>query len=492
MGHPILYEINTRCWLRELSQKGGGPVLLGTVPETELLNWQRLGFTHIWLMGVWPTGPLARAKALEPGQRGNYVVALPDWREEDVTGSPYAIAEYRVAEALGGEEGLGSFRRNLHQHGLKLLLDFVPNHLAVDHPWTRERPELFVQSTSAVPETFPVQTTAGNRWLAHGKDPYFPAWSDTAQLDYRRPATRQAMTELLVQLAARCDGVRCDMAMLLLNNVFARTWQRLPAPEVTPAEEFWGSAILNTKRTNSDFIFLAEAYWGLEPQLQALGFEYTYDKDLYDRLIHADGSAVRQHVFGLPAQVLKAGAHFLENHDEPRVASLVPFPRHRAAALLVLALPGMRFLHEGQLTGARLRIPVQLARRSPEPEQAEIKEMYERLLEEVQKTAVGKGQPRLLEAQSAAAGQPSPQACIVIQWQEQPSEFDLVVVNFSGDHYQCRVPLAPEEVAGKGWKMKDLLGSIEQNWEGQELAERGLRLELPPWAAELLHFASFS
>src|SRR3989442_359685 len=90
MLHPLLYEINTRCWLPELSAKCGQPITLANVPDSEFADWQRLGLTHIWLMGVWTSGPRARAEALaNPQLQVMYSEALPDWRDEDVGGSPY-------------------------------------------------------------------------------------------------------------------------------------------------------------------------------------------------------------------------------------------------------------------------------------------------------------------------------------------------------------------------------------------------------------------
>src|SRR5262245_26004520 len=196
-SNPILYEINTRCWLADLSEVAGKRITLATVPESELGHWRRLGFNQIWLMGVWTTGPLARAKALEdPGLRKAYGELLPDWTEADVTGSPYAIAEYRVSDSLGGEEGLAAFRRRLNDAGMSLILDFVGNHLGLDHQWIQTRPDLLVHTATEMPGAFVVDTGIGRRWIAHGRDPWFPPWADTVQVDYRSAAAREAMTEL--------------------------------------------------------------------------------------------------------------------------------------------------------------------------------------------------------------------------------------------------------------------------------------------------------
>src|SRR5205823_3485950 len=286
MKQPLVCEINTRCWLRELSARLGRAVSLATVPDSELEAWRKPGFTHVWLMGVWPTGPRSRAAALaDPRFRRALADTLPDWKEADFAGSPFAVADYTVAPELGGELELKKFRKKLHAHGLRLLLDFVPNHLGLDHPWVVERPELFVQAPARSSEAFFIETKTGGRWLAHGKDPNFSAWIDTAQLDYRRADTRAAMIELLQSIAARCDGVRCDMAMLLLKEVFARTWTNFPCAVTAAEGEFWADAIPAVKGSRPDFLFLGEAYWDLEARLQSLGFDYTYDKRLYDYLV---------------------------------------------------------------------------------------------------------------------------------------------------------------------------------------------------------------
>ena len=486
---PILYEINTRCWLRELSEDFGRAITLATVPEQYFEQCRRFGFTHIWLMGAWSTGPLARVQALDHASlRQSYSEALPDWAEADVAGSPYAIADYHISEKLGGDEGLGQFREKLHAYGMKLVLHFVPNHLGVDHSWLSLQPEVFVRSPTQAPETFAQKTSTGTFWMAHGKDPYFAAWTDTVQLDYRRASTQAAMIQLLHSLAERCDGLRCDMAMLLLNDVFIKTWERFPTDTAAAPAEFWERAIASTKSEHRDFLFLAEAYWGLEARLLALGFDYTYDKTLYDRVVGRDAAGVQHHLLASPPELIAKSAHFLENHDEPRIASILSLAEHRAAALLVLGLPGMRFLHQGQLTGARRRTPVQLGRCVPEPAHAEIEKIYSLVLTTLPGTSAGKGRGDVLRPGAAWPQNPTAQNFIVVQWQVAAPAFDLVVVNLASYRSQCCVRLTIEDLAAHDWSMKDLLGDEQYERPGGELKDRGLYLDLPAHGAQLFHF----
>lgn len=488
--NPILYEINTRCWLRELSDQIGRSVTLANVPDEEFARWQQLGFTHIWLMGVWTTGRRARTLALnEPNLRRAYDELLPGWRKEDVAGSPYSISEYKVPDALGGNAGLKEFREKLHRAGLKLILDFVPNHLGLDHAWLRERPDLFVQSSTEVEGTFPQETGAGVRWIAYGKDPHFPYWSDVAQLDYRRPETRAAMRKLLLLVAAKCDGVRCDMAMLLLNEVFARTWAGFPITGPLPKTEFWAEAIPAVCQAQPGFLFLAEVYWDLEARMQRLGFDYTYDKHLYDDLLWRNTAWAQRRLLELPPEFTAACAHFLENHDEPRVVDKLSFAEHRAAALVILGLPGMRFLHEGQLTGARIKVPVQLGRRPVEAPQPEVQKMYDSLLTTLTAAAVGRGRAEVLCPREAWPGNPSAQNFILVQWPARPPEFDLVAVNLAPHRSQCYVPLKVPDLAAYNWSMRDLLGTETYERFGNDLETQGLYLDLPEHGAQVFHFA---
>jgi len=190
----------------------------------------------------------------------------------------------------------------------------------------------------------------------------------------------------------------------------------------------------------------------------------------------------------MPAAARARSAHFLENHDEPRTASILSPAEHRAAALVILGLPGMRFLHDGQLSGARLRVPVQLARRSEEPRQVEIANIYEKLLTTLPGTAVGQGRGELSRPRAAWPDNPTAHNFVIVQWQSQAPEFDLVVVNLAPHPSQCYATLHLERLAAHNWAMKDLLGPERFKRSGDDLQNQGLYLDLPAHGAQLFHF----
>jgi glycosidase len=354
-------------------------VRLDELPEEELIAIRAQGFDAIWLMGVWRTGPAARRLALGyPELRHAYERLVSNWEPADVDGSPYAIAAYEPTARMGGREALRALRSKLHAHGLGLMLDFVPNHVGIDHAWLDDSPDRLVRGTARDLARDPGQwfvhtTRSEDRVFAHGRDPYFPAWTDTAQVDFRRAAARAAVIEALLDVAAMADGLRCDMAMLALPEVFARTWGELPDE---PAGNFWGEAIPALRREFPDLALVAEVYWGLGPRLLADGFDWVYDKDFRDSVLAGDFAAVRRRITSPES----AGrALFLENHDEERAVQAFG-PRASAAAVALYGSPGLRLLLEGQITGATHRVPVQMSRNPEEPPQEECARFYHALL----------------------------------------------------------------------------------------------------------------
>ncbi len=378
---PTVYEINTAVWLRRLGRDAGAERArsLDEVPDAEWDALAGLPVDAVWLMGVWERSPagleIARANPeLDAGNRA----ALPDLRDEDVIGSPYCVRDYSVDARFGGPDALAHAREQLAARGLGMILDYVPNHVAPDHPWLAERPECFLAGTAeelaAHPEAF-VRTAAGV--VANGRDPYFPPWPDVVQLNAFSPALRSAVVETLLEIGGQCDGVRCDMAMLMTNEVFARTWgERAGA---VPEGDYWPATIERVKSTFPDMVFIAEAYWDMEWTLQQQGFDYCYDKRLYDRLVHGPAASVRGH--------LQAGAdyqegliRFIENHDEPRAAATFAPAQARAAAVVMSTVQGARLYHDGQLDGLRTRIPVFLDRGPDERADGDLRAFYGRLL----------------------------------------------------------------------------------------------------------------
>ncbi len=377
--NPVIYEINTWVWLEEIKSRHGTSTTLATVPASEWDAIAEVGVSAVWFMGVWERSPAGIAVSNEnKGLLEDFRRVLPDFRPEDNVGSPYCVRRYAVDAHLGGRDGLVVARQELARRGLKLILDFVPNHVAPDHPWVIEHPEYFVQGNADDLKNDPASfIEAGGNVLACGKDPYFAAWSDVVQLNAFKPGLRQAVIETLIDIAGQSDGVRCDMAMLLMNPIFERTWGSRAGSR--PAADYWPEIIPAVKKSHPDFIFMAEAYWDLEWELQQQGFDDCYDKKLYDRLEHDNAESVRLHLCADSAYQNRL-VRFIENHDEPRAAATFSSQKERAAAVTMATVPGAKLFHEGQFEGRKVRLPVFLARRPTEAPDEDLQGFYKRLL----------------------------------------------------------------------------------------------------------------
>jgi hypothetical protein len=487
--HPLVLEVNCWVWLAELSREAGRRVTLGEVPQSALERLTACRPDAVWLMGVWERSADAREVARRhSGWLEEFRRALPDFTEQDLSGSPYAVRNYRVEHSFGGDEELAALRRRLAQKGVRLILDFVPNHTARDHPWMRSHPERFVagdeESLRAAPRNY-FSTAANGRAqvFAHGRDPYFDGWPDTVQLDYRRRDTREAMASALQSVAARCDGVRCDMAMLVTREVFRRTWGGEFDP---PGAEFWPAAIRDLKAASPNFLMLAEVYWDMEHELQSQGFDYVYDKRLYDRLRDGDARGVNAHL-SAPRDFQGRLARFVENHDEPRAAEVFGAERGPAASALTFALPGLRLLHEGQSLGHRAKLPVHLGRRPAEETDARTLTHYRRLLAALGRELFRKGDWRLLAARESWPGDRSHENFVACSWSS-GGEFAVVVVNLSPESARCHLPLEEPALAGRSWFLTDALGEARYLRAGDQLLAPGLYLDLPGHGRHLFEF----
>jgi glycosidase len=477
--YPSLYQVNTRVWLTERARVLGRPAALDDIPDAEIDRVAAMGFDWVWLLSVWQTGEAGRRiSRAKPQWRREFEETLPDLREEDIAGSGFAITGYMVDTALGGDAALARLRERLRGRGLRLMLDFVPNHTGLDHPWLDDHPEYYVSGS----ETDRARAPQNYVWakgkfrehlLAHGRDPYFSGWPDTLQLDYSNPATQAAMTAELLKISHQCDGVRCDMAMLVLPDVFERTWGRR-------APSFWPEATGRVRERLPGFRFMAEVYWDLEWTMLQQGFDYAYDKRLYDRLREGHARPVREHLHaGLDYQAKLA--RFLENHDEPRAAATFPPAMHEAAAVITFLSPGLRFLHQGQLEGRTKRISPHLVRGPREPLDDVRQKFYLRLLTVLAQPTVRDGQWRLLECAPAWDGNWTWDCFIAWSWEGASGQRRLVAVNYPPNQAQCYVRLPHPDLPGRSVRLQDLLSAARYDRDGQELASRGLYLDLPAW-----------
>lgn len=488
-AHPLIYEINTWVWLRRLSGRYQRRITLANVPAAELAELAAWGFDAVWLMGVWHRGRATRMSALN--YLHEYRQALPDVSDADVPGSAYAIRDYQVERELGGRAGLAIFREELRRLGIKLILDFVPNHVATDHRWTREHPEFFVRGRPADFESQPadyfVADTADcdGAVIARGRDPWFPAWIDTAQLDAFHPGLRQAAVDTLVDIGRQCDGVRCDMAMLMMNDVFAETWKR--KAEGLPAREYWDDVIAAARAAHPQMLFIAEVYWDLEHELLRQGFDYTYDKRLYDRLAMGQISEIKSHLMA-DLDFLRANIRFIENHDEGRAMEVFGEDRQRPAAALICTLPGAVLLHQGQLSGRRIKLPLQINRGAHENSHPLLARFYRRLLSEVRSEVYRAGEWQLRAAQAIHSEDHTHANLIAYSWQKGES-VRLIIVNLSSEWSRARFDFSPwTQMADHGWRLYDVLSESYTLHEGDALLLDGLLLEVPPNSAQILRF----
>lgn len=483
--HPLIYEINTWVWLDGLSRREGRTLTLSSLPDAEWDRIAALGFDAVWLMGIWERSPEGiRISQANQGLLADFKKSLPDFMDRDNVGSPYCVRRYSVDARFGGSNGLAVARDKLSRRGLRLILDFVPNHVAPDHPWVQEHPSYFIRGNDEDLETSPESFFAtADTVYACGRDPFFPAWPDVLQLNAFDPGLRSAAIGTLCEIARQCDGVRCDMAMLLMNSIFEKTWGSRAGSR--PGTDYWTEVISAVRQKHPEFRFIAEAYWDLEWELQQQGFDHCYDKRLYDRLEHDSAESVRLHLCAAPSYQQKL-LRFIENHDEPRAAAAFNPDKHRAAALLSLALPGARLIHEGQLEGRKVRIPVFLSRRPEETPDADLSAFYGKLLGVLRRIDFRDGSWCLCDR----SGWDDNRSCLnLVSWclRQDDCRF-LVVVNLSETPAQGHVRVPWESLQGESCRLRDAFSTEIYERSGDDLCGLGLYVDLPAWGFHFLEW----
>ena len=481
----VIYEIDTWVWLDELSARLGKTVTLGTVPAQEWEALADLAVDAVWLMGVWERSPAGIAVAnANSDLQAEFRRTLPDYRPADNVGSAYCVRDYVVAEHLGGPKGLAKARAALNARGLRLVLDFVPNHVAMDHPWAVQHPDYFIRGSyedlARAPHDF---VEVQGQVFAHGRDPYFPPWSDVIQVNAFSAGLRAAAIETVTAIAAQCDGMRCDMAMLLLSDIFERTWSARAGRR--PATEYWEDLIPAVKAKYPGVLFIAEAYWDLEYELMQKGFDYCYDKRLYDRLVHENAESVRAHLTaGLDYQ--DRLVRFIENHDEPRAAATFSEPKEHAAAVVIATVPGAKLVYDGQIEGCKVKLPVFLARRPAEPPDDALAAFYRSLLSTVHADLFHIGEWTLCD-RYGWPDNASFHDLVAWTWRL-GAERTLIVVNLAEHASQAMVRLPWDDLRGRTWRLVETLAWDCYVRDGDDLSEHGLFVALDAWRYHFLKF----
>lgn len=482
-NHPHLLEINTWAWLEELSVKLGRPIALAGVPDSEWDALAAQGFNAVWLMGVWRRSPESRRILMDiPANRAGCDAALPGWKPDDAIGSPYAVTSYTVDRRIGTWASLDAVREKLHARGMALFLDFVGNHTAIDHPWTLEHPEFYIQGSAEDFQQNPgayfrIVTEEGERYIALGRDPYFPPWPDVAQLNHFQPSTRETLLDVIRSIAAHCDGIRCDMAMLQLTDIFQNVWAHELTGHSRPQKEFW----LEAHTIAPQLVLLAEAYWGTEQQLLDLGFSFTYDKTLYDCLRDFRAWDCRSRI-SASAEYESHMARFLENHDEQRRAVVFPDSRLHSVATLMGTLPGMRFYQQGEIEGRKVHLPINLRMAAPEISDPFSVETFRRILRITKEDVFHTGAWSLLEI--VDDGDNTAGNLAIYEWRSK-SAWKVIAVNLSGSSAQGRVRVGDRVSPGVQYQFNDELNEVVYPRDGKELHDVGLFVRLDAGQAHL-------
>ena len=377
-----LLEITTRPYFYLLGKKLNKQITsFRDIPDSEFESWKAKGFEWVWFMGVWQLGDIGRQHDLtDSGLIQSYNTVLPGWTEDDVIGSPYSIVKYDVNTVLGTEEDLTWLKNKLHSYGMKLMLDFVPNHSACDAPEITTKPNFYVHCPSG--QTIDPSKYMSNG-IAYGCGIWCSPWTDVAQYNYADSEFRQHQIDVLKKIASLADGCRCDMAHLIINDQFWDYWkdQLTAAGYSKPSSEFWSDAISAVKAQYPNFKFMAESYGDVLNQLHNFGFDWTYDKDPLDKLYGHDMVGYQNYIRSHDLTFFSKCAHFTENHDEPR--TMEKFwnwaPAAKCAVSTLLTLPGLRFINQDQWLGYKNKIDVHLRRAADEQPNAEMEKFYETL-----------------------------------------------------------------------------------------------------------------
>jgi len=271
-----------------------------------------------------------------------------------------------------------------------------------------------------------------------------------------------------------------------MSDIFAGTWRGFVGDALP--QEFWREIIPHVKAWYPDFMFTAEVYWDKEYDILQQGFDFAYDKTLYDRIMEGNVPKIRQHlVAGIDYQ--KHMMRFIENHDEPRAYDKLGAGKSFAAATLICTLPGAVLLHDGQFSGRKVKLPVHIKRQPDEELHADLEAYYEKLLCEARDPIYQQGDWYLFQMRPIADGNDSYQNLLAYGWYERGRDYRLIVINLTPHSSQGRVDLSPWPwLAGEAWKLEDVTDDSEYERAGGLMTQEGLTILLNAYESHIFCF----
>ena len=405
MPHLVLIAKSTYVWLDQLSKKYQRAITrLDQIPDEELDLLARRGFTGLWLIGVWQRSPASkRIKELCGAMNAE--------------ASAYSVAEYRVADDLGGDAALENLKTRAWQRGIRVASDMVPNHMGIDSRWVIEHPDWFIAS-EYVP--FPAYSfngenlsrdarvgiyledhyfnrsdaavvfkrvdhwTGDTRYIYHGNDGTSFPWNDTAQLNFLTPEVREAVIQTILRVARQFPIIRLDAAMTLAKRHYQRLWFPQPGSggdipsraefgltkeqfDAAMPQEFWREVVDRVAAEAPDTLLLAEAFWLMEGYfVRTLGMHRVYNSAFMNMLRDEDNAKYRsviKNTLEFDPEILKRYVNFVNNPDERTAADQFgKGDKYFGVCTMLATLPGLPMFGHGQIEGFAERYGMEFRR----------------------------------------------------------------------------------------------------------------------------------